>query len=57
MVNRIAVLSKLTNCPVSVMALSSTGAAEVLLRQRSNTLIPEVNICELKKLSLLLKFQ
>uniref|UniRef100_A0A0R3RL11 Amidohydro-rel domain-containing protein n=1 Tax=Elaeophora elaphi TaxID=1147741 RepID=A0A0R3RL11_9BILA len=47
MVNRISVLSKLTNCPVAVMSLSSPGAAEVLLRQRSNMLIPEIPVAAL----------
>ncbi|EJW83421.1 amidohydrolase [Wuchereria bancrofti] len=47
MVNRISVLSKLTNCPVAVMSLSSPGAAEVLLRQRSNMLIPEIPVTAL----------
>ncbi|VDM92713.1 unnamed protein product, partial [Litomosoides sigmodontis] len=41
MVNHISVLSKLTNCPVALMSLSSRGAAETLLRQRNNLLIPE----------------
>ncbi|CAG9532296.1 unnamed protein product [Cercopithifilaria johnstoni] len=47
MVNHISVLSKLTNCPVTVMSLSSPGAAEVLLRQRSNILIPEIPVTAL----------
>ncbi|VDO46450.1 unnamed protein product [Brugia timori] len=47
MVNRISVLSKLTNCPVAVMSLSSPGAAEVLLQQRSNMLIPEIPVTAL----------
>lgn len=42
MVNRISMLSKLTDCPVAVMSLSSKEAADVILRQRSNMLIPEV---------------
>lgn len=51
MVNRISVLSRLTNCPVAVMSLCSTEAADVILQQRNLMLIPEVPVVALTEKS------
>lgn len=42
MISRITMLSKLVNCPVAVMSLSTALSAEAVLRTRSSTIIPEV---------------
>ncbi|VDK78580.1 unnamed protein product [Onchocerca ochengi] len=47
-VNHISVFSKLTKCPIAVMSLSSSGAAEVVLRQRNKMLVPEIPVTALE---------
>ncbi|OZC10554.1 hypothetical protein X798_02303 [Onchocerca flexuosa] len=47
-VNHVSVFSKLTKCPVAVMSLSSSEAAEVVLRQRNKMLVPEIPVTALE---------
>lgn len=47
-VDRLAVLSQLTNCPLAVMSVSSSEARDAVLRNRINSLIfPEVSVAAL----------